>query len=68
MNGSIAQPREQDAARERDRIDGGLQDPSSGGDSCEAFAAGQGLFGENRVQEFAGKAPLLQALKVHSST
>ena len=25
----------------------------------EAFAAGQRLFGENRVQEFAGKAPML---------
>jgi len=29
----------------------------------EAYAAGQRLFGENRVQEFSGKAPSLQDLK-----
>jgi PLP dependent protein len=29
----------------------------------EAYAAGQRLFGENRVQEFSGKAPLLQDLE-----
>jgi pyridoxal phosphate enzyme (YggS family) len=29
----------------------------------EAYAAGQRLFGENRVQEFSGKSPLFQDLK-----
>lgn len=29
----------------------------------EAYGAGQQLFGENRVQEFSGKTPLLQDLK-----
>ena len=58
----IAVPPHAPAATPRHRPDGRLQDQPAAG-IIEAYHAGQRLFGENRVQEFADKFPLAHRTK-----